>query len=588
MSKPASPQFIATLGRTIEEGVTLQRQGRLGEAEKIYTRILKILPEQFETLQLLAELKMQRGKPGEALRLMTAAVAARPDSADARIHLGHVLRTLKRDADALVSYETALAIDPCNIEALGNRGDILLTLRRPAEALACFDKVLGMSPQLAAARANRGVALAALNRREEALIDFEIAVASAPSPMTFFNYGTTLAVLDRHAQALVAFDRVLAIDSNHVSAWNGHGVSLNALNRHVEAVASFDRALAVDPDHADAHFNKALALLAIGDYRRGLAEYEWRWKRSGARARHNFGRPLWRGEYPLQNRTILLHAEQGLGDTIQFVRFAVPLARDGVKVVLEVQQQLKPLLSRVEGCEATIPLGEARPAYDVHCPLGTLPLVFKTEIGTVPADIPYLFADAARVNRWRPRLKALGARRIALVWAGNVDHPNDHNRSIPLANLRPLWSSDAARFVSLQRDLRDGDEAILKASPMLHLGGELADFDDTAAVLALCDLVISVDTSVAHLAAAMGRPLWVLLPYFSDWRWTAADLSPWYPAACLFRQPRLGDWESVVARVAGELSAWVRHDCSDPEYNMTAQTLGVVRNDQGCGSPECG
>jgi tetratricopeptide (TPR) repeat protein len=555
MSKSASPQFIATLGRTIEEGVTLQRQGRLAEAEKIYTRILKILPDQFETLQLLAEIKMQRAKPGEALRLMTAAVAARPGSADARVHLGHVLRALKRDNDALVNYEAALSIDPGNIEALGNRGDILLALRRPAEALACFDTVLGMSPQHAAARLNRGVALAALNRRKEALVDFEHAVASAPSPMTFFNYGMTLAALDRHAQALIAFDRVLSIDPNHIGAWNGRGASLNALNRHVEAVASCDKALAVDSDHGDAHFNKALALLAIGDYRQGLAEYEWRWKRSGAPARHNFGRPLWRGEYPLQHRTILLHAEQGLGDTIQFVRYAVPLARVGAKVILEVHPELKPLLSRLEGCEATIPLGEARPAYDVHCPLGTLPLAFKTEPATVPADIPYLFADAGRVSRWRPRVEAVGARRVALIWAGNINHPNDHNRSIPLENLRPLWSGDAARFVSLQRDLRAGDVEILAASPVLHLGGELADFDDTAAVLELCGLVITVDTSVAHLAAAMGRPLWVLLPYFSDWRWTAeGDSSPWYPAARLFRQPRPGDWDSVVARVASQLT----------------------------------
>ncbi|MBO0759454.1 MAG: tetratricopeptide repeat protein, partial [Bradyrhizobiaceae bacterium] len=496
MSKSASPQFIATLGRTIEEGATLQRQGRLAEAEKIYTRILKIVPDQFETLQLLAELKMQRAKPGEALRLMTAAVAAQPDSADARIHLGHVLRALKRDADALVSYERALAIQPRNIEALGNRGDILLTLRRPAEALACFDTVLGMSPHHTAARANRGVALAALNRREEALIDFETVVASTPNPMTLFNYGTTLAALNRHAQALTAFDHVLSIDSNHVGAWNGRGASLNALNRHGEAIASFDRALVIDPDHADAHFNKALSLLAIGEYRQGLAEYEWRWKRSGAPAPHNFARPLWRGEYPLLHRTILLHAEQGLGDTIQFLRYANLLVRSGTKVILEVHGPLKPLLSRLKGYKSVIALGETRPAYDVHCPLGTLPLAFKTEMATTPADIPYVFADAGRVSLWRGRLEPLGARRVALVWAGNADHPNDHNRSIPLANVRALWSGAAARFVSLQRDLRTGDDVILAASPVLHLGDELADFEDTAAVLDLCDLVITVDTSV--------------------------------------------------------------------------------------------
>jgi tetratricopeptide (TPR) repeat protein len=558
MPKPASQQFLSTLGRTIEEGVLLQRQGRLAEAEKIYTRVLKTLPDQFETLQLLAEIKMQRAKPGEALRLMTAAVAARPDSVDARVQLGHMLRALKLDTDALASYERGLAIDPDNVEALGNRGDILLALQRPAEAIVCFEKVLAVSPEHPAAWANRGVALAELGRYEEALTDFEAALAAAPNPLTFFHYGTTLAALGRHSESAAAFDRAVAVVPGHVGAWSSRGVSLRALNHHSEAIASFDKALAIDPDYADAHFNKALALLAIGDYPRGLVEYEWRWKRSGAeRLRQNFGRPLWRGDYPLLDRTILLHAEQGLGDTIQFVRYVAPLARSGVTVILEVHQELKPLLSRLDGCQATIALGEARPAFDVHCPLGTLPMAFKTEFATVPAEIPYLFADADRVDRWRQRLEALGGPRVALVWAGSVAHANDRNRSIPLAKLQPLWAGDGAQFVGLQRDLRDSDAEILATSPVLQLGGELADFDDTAAVLSLCDLVIAVDTSVAHLAAAMGRPTWVLLPFSSDWRWTAAaNSNPWYPAVRHFRQPLPGDWNSVVTQVVSELATF--------------------------------
>jgi tetratricopeptide (TPR) repeat protein len=558
MPKPASQQFLSTLGRTIEEGVLLQRQGRLAEAEKIYTRVLKTLPDQFETLQLLAEIKMQRAKPGEALRLMTAAVAARPDSVDARVHLGHVLRALKRDTDALASYERGLAIDPDNVEALGNRGDILLALQRPVEAIVCFEKVLAVSPEHPAAWANRGVALAELGRYEEALTDFEAALAAAPNPLTFFNYGKTLAALGRHSESAAAFDRAVAVVPGHVGAWSSRGVSLQALNHHSEAITSFDKALAIDPDYADAHFNKALALLAIGDYSRGLIEYEWRWRRSGAeRLRQNFGRPLWRGDYPLLGRTILLHAEQGLGDTIQFVRYVAPLAHSGASVILEVHQELKPLLSRLDGCQATIALGEARPAFDVHCPLGTLPMAFKTEFATVPAEIPYLFADTDRVDRWRQRLEALGGPRVALVWAGNVAHANDRNRSIPLAKLQSLWAGDGARFVSLQRDLRDSDAEILAASPVLHLGGELADFDDTAAVLSLCDLVVAVDTSVVHLAAAMGRPTWVLLPFSSDWRWTAAaDSNPWYPAVRQFRQPLPGDWNSVVTQVLSELATF--------------------------------
>ncbi len=556
MAKPASRQFLSDLGRTIQEGMGLQRQGRLAEAEKIYTRILKTLPDQFETLSLLAELKIQRHKPGEAFRHMTAAVAARPGSADARIHLGHVLRALKRDADALASFDKALAIDPGNVDALGNRGDVLLALRRPAEALACFDKILAASPAHAEARANRGAALAALDRHAEALADFDAALAAAPHPIVFYNRGLALAALGRLADAVAAYDRALAVMSGHAAAWSSRGVALQALNRHTEAIASFERAIAIEPDFADAHFNKSLALLAIGDYPRGQADYEWRWKRSGAAPlRQNFGRPLWRGENSLQNKTILLHAEQGLGDTIQFARYARLLARAGANVVLETHPELKPLLSRLEGC-VVIARGEARPAFDVHCPLGSLPMCLKTELASVPAEIPYLAADAERVARWRPRLEALGGPRVALVWAGNSAHANDRNRSVPLALLRPLWGRDGAHVVGLQRDLREGDAEILAGAPVLALGSELADFDDTAAVLASCDLVITVDTSVAHLAGAMGRPLWVLLPFSADWRWTAAsDRSPWYPSARLYRQPQPGDWESVVARVVEDLAA---------------------------------
>jgi tetratricopeptide (TPR) repeat protein len=557
MAKPVSREFLANLRHTIEDGVILQRQGKLAEAEKIYTRILKTLPDQFQTLELMAQLKMQRGKPGEAFRHMSAAVAARPNSADAHNHLGHVLRALKRDADALASYDKALALDPGNVDALGNRGDVLLVLRRPAEALDCFERILAVAPGHLEARANRGAALATLDRHEEALADFDAVLAAGPHPLAAYNRGLALAAVGRPAAAVEAYDRLLAMTPNHVPALSSRGVALQALNRHAEAIASFDRALALAPDFADAHFNRSLALLATGDYAGGQAEYEWRWKRSGAAAaRQNFNRPLWLGETPLGSRTILLHAEQGLGDTLMFARYVGLLARDGAKVVLEVHPELKALMSRLPGCAAVLGRGEPRPAHDVHCPLGSLPLALETTPASVPAEVPYLAADPARVARWAARLAAHGSPRVAVVWAGNVAHANDRNRSLPLDKLAPLWAVERARFVSLQRDPRPGDADALASAPVLHLGPELEDFDDTAAVLAQCDLVISVDTSVAHLAGALGRPLWVLLPFSADWRWTAAgERSPWYPSARLFRQPQPGDWDSVVNDVLKDLPA---------------------------------
>lgn len=558
MAKPIAQEFLANLGRHIEEGVALHREGRLDAAEKIYARILKTIPDQFETLQLLAELKLAGGKPGEAFRLLTAALAARPGTVDALVQLGFVLRALKRDDEALARFDQALAIAPGHIDALGGRGDLLLARRRAEEALQCFDRILTLAPEHGGARANRGAALAQLERYEEALAEFDAVLAIAPqNAMALYNRANALASLGRYADSLAVFDRLLALVPQHVVAWNNRGNTLSALKRHIDAVTSFARAIALQPEYADAHFNQALALLATGDYRRGFAAYEWRWKRTGMpQARRNYGRPLWLGEYPLARKTVLVHAEQGLGDTIQFARYIPQLARADATIVLEAPPELKSLLSRLAGVTRVVARGEALPACDVHCPLGSLPLACKTELASVPAEIPYLAADENRIAQWRPRLEAHKRPRVALVWAGNVSHANDRNRSLALSKLKPLLENSAVQFVSLQRELRDSDATELKNAPnVLHLGATLTDLDDTAAIVALCDLVISVDTSVAHLAAAMGRPTWVLLPFSPDWRWTlAGEQSPWYPAARLFRQPQLGDWESVIARLRTELA----------------------------------
>jgi Tfp pilus assembly protein PilF len=486
---------------------------------------------------------------------MTAAVAARPQSVEARIHLGLVLRALKRPEEALASFDKALALAPADVDALGMRGDALLELGRAREALDCFERILAVVPAHAQARLNRGAALAALGRSAEALADFDAAIAGGGDhPVALYNRANALFDLGRCAEALAAYDAVVSRVPQHAVAWNNRGNTLSALKRHAEALASFERAIAAQPDYGDAHFNRSLALLATGDLARGLVEYEWRWRRSGkAQLRPNHRRPLWLGEFPLGRKTILLHAEQGLGETIQLARYAPLLARAGATVILEVQPELKTLLSTLDGPAAVVARGEPLPPFDVHCPMGSLPLACKTDLATVPADLPYLRADQDRLAKWRQRIEKAGAPRIAIAWAGNPAHPNDRNRSIALARLQPLWQT--AHAVSLQRELRDDDAEVLRREPgILHVGDELADMADAAAIVALCDLVVTVDTSVAHLAAAMGRPTWILLPFSPDWRWTLdRDASPWYPAARLFRQPQLGDWDSVIARVVREL-----------------------------------
>ncbi len=544
----------------MHEAVGLQAQGRFREAEKLYARVLKAAPDTFDALHLLGTVKAQAGQMGEALRLITAATRINPRVAEAWINLANVMHALKRDADALDCLDKALALKPGDMETLQNRGSALLALGRPQDALPCFDAVVRRMPGNGDALLNRGVAKATLALNAQALEDFDAALKLMPGhPNVHYNRGNTRLALDRAAEALADFDRTLAAIPTHSRAWNNRGRSLQMLNRHAEAVASFDKAIAAQKDYADAHFNRALSLLTLGELTPGFAEYEWRWKRSGMTdSRRGYHRALWLGEFPLGAKTILLHAEQGLGDTIQFARYAPLLARAGAKVVLEVQPGLKALLSYLDGTASCHARGETLPAYDLHCPLGSLPLALKTQAATVPADIPYLRADAKLLAQWRPMIEALPGRRIALAWAGQAGHANDRNRSIDPALLEPLLALDGFSFVSIQRELRADDAEWLSRQPKLtHLGGDLNDMADTAAVATLVDLVIAVDTSVVHLAGALGRPVWVMLPFAPDWRWTLNnEQNPWYPQARLFRQPALGDWPGVIALLRDALATF--------------------------------
>ncbi|HEX2655422.1 MAG TPA: tetratricopeptide repeat-containing glycosyltransferase family protein [Xanthobacteraceae bacterium] len=561
MPKPPLPPRLIDLGPAIQEALALHRQGRLNEAEKIYTRVLKSVPKQFDCLHLLGMLKHQRGKTGEAYRLITAALEIDPRSADALTNLGLVLHALGRNDDALASLNKALALSPNHVEALNNKGNVLLALKRADQSLDCYGKVLALQPRHIQARVNRGSAYAELGRWNEAIAEYEAAIALHPAHAdAHYGRGNALQQMGRDADAVAAYDKALAIMPQHIKAWNGRGVALQALNRYRDAIESYGKALAIQKDYADAHYNEALALLTSGELQRGFAKYEWRWKRTGMPAdRRNFGRPLWLGEYPLRGKTILLHAEQGLGDTLQFVRYAALLARAGAKVALEVQPELKTLLSQLHGASAVIARGEPLPPFDVHCPLASLPFALKTDLTTIPADVPYLRAPQDHMAKWRDRLALLGRPLIAIAWSGRSTHANDRNRSIAWSRLEPILSAAAGRIVSVQVGVRDQDAARLRDDKRIaHFGDDIGDFGDTAAILAAADLVISVDTSIAHLAGSMGRPAWILLPSAPDWRWLLDRTdSPWYPTARLFRQPLPGDWDSVIGQVASELKNFV-------------------------------
>jgi tetratricopeptide (TPR) repeat protein len=544
-------------GQALNEAVSLHRQGRLHEAEKIYARVLKAVPGHFDALNLLGAIKARQGQFGEAQRFFGAAVKADPSAAQAWSNLGQAYYALKLFSEALECFDKARALAPDDVDILYQHANALLSLDRPTDALAEFQSVLARAPRHVEAQLNSGLARATLGMNEAALADFDAALMLLPNnPIAHFNRGVTLLQLGRYADAVAANDRAIATARDHVGAWLNRGRALSQLRHFDEAIASYNEVLARRKDDANAHFNRSLALLTIGQYRPGFEDYEWRWRRAGMPPQKSRRRPLWLGEYPLHRKTLLLHAEQGLGDTIQFARYVPLVAAGGAAIVLEVQAELKSLMFGLDGAAQVLSRGEAPPAFDAHCPLGSLPLAMKTDLETVPATVPYLSADQARIVQWSARIEALPRPRIAIAWSGNPAHENDRNRSIPFDSLAPLLARPAS-FVSIQRDVSDAEATQLAGEKRVaHVGGALADFSDTAAVVSLCDLLITADTAPAHLAGALGRPVWVLVPFAPDWRWTLdGETTPWYPTARLFRQMSLGDWDAVIARVADALKS---------------------------------
>lgn len=538
------------------QAIVLAALERPDDALVSYDRAISLKPDFAEALNSRGNLLVKLGRTADALSSYEQAIAADPRSLDAYVNLATVLRLTGRDSDAAAAYMRALTIDANRAEiwnALGNTFDLL---HRHEDAITAFDRALALNPRSPEFFSNRGNALWQLQRPGEALTSFDAALLIKPDAAEIHNNrGNALLDLNRPSDALASFDRALALKRDYAEALVNRANALRDLNRSPDAIASCDAALALDPDLAEAHWNKGLEQLLLGDFEHGWAEYEWRWKRAG-NAPRDFGVPQWRGE-EVGGKTILLHAEQGFGDTIQLVRYAPMLAARGAKIVLEVPDSLMPLLGGIDGAVAMISRGEPHPTIDLHCPLMSLPLAFGTTLATIPAMVPYLRAPAARLATWRARLPASGKLRVGLVWSGKPTHRNDHNRSLALARLAPLLAQPGIEFVSLQREVREADTAALEKSALLRPDLDRADFADTAAIIETLDLVIAVDTAVAHLAGAMAKPTWLLLPFCPDWRWMLErNDSPWYPGVRLFRQPRIGDWDSAIGGVAEALASF--------------------------------
>ncbi|HEY1709106.1 MAG TPA: tetratricopeptide repeat protein [Rhizomicrobium sp.] len=568
-----------------EQALQLHRGGARDAAERIYRRILQTAPNHFGATHMLGVVHLQRGEIAEAERLLSRALALEPLSPEALNHHGTALRRRDRFAEALAAFDRAIALKPDYPEALANRGNVLVALGRPREAVASYDRAIALKPGDADTHYNRGAALEALQQWDAAIASYDQAVFLRPAfPQAFNNLGNALKEAGKPADAVASYDRAIALRPDYADALSNRGAALRDLGRSEEALASFAaalaarpqfaeahnnrgctlrdlcrfddamedfaQALAIAPDYAEARWNTALTQLLLGDWEHGWENAEARFhKTRNPVPRPVLAVPEWRGE-ALAGRKLLVFCEQGYGDAIQFIRFVpLPQAR-GAQITVLADRRLHALLGgAVTDVSFTDSVGDAR--FDFQIALMSVPRVLGTTPATVPANAPYLAVDPARADVWRARLGNDGFK-VGLCWQGNPAGAVDRGRSLPLAELAPLARVPGVRLISLQKI--HGLEQFHKRPRGMSIETPGHDFDDgrdafvdTAAMMLHLDLVITSDTAIAHLAGALGRPVWTALKHVPDWRWLLGRSdTPWYPTMRLFRQPRAGDWAAVV------------------------------------------
>jgi len=540
-----------------------QQTGKFKEAERIYRQVLSAEPENPAALRGLGVLAHHAKNRDAAVGLLKKAVALDPNNPDAHNDLGGVLGEKGDTAGAVAAFRRALALKPDYAEVMGNLGVALQRMGKDDEALEVHRKAAELRPGSAPLQTQLGVTLAKQEKHEEAAAAFRRALAVKPDHAEAHGrLGNVLRSQGKLIEATACLRSAIRLRPNYPEAHANLGLVYLEQNRVMEAIAAFESALRLKPDYKEAHWNHGLALLLAGDLARGWAEYEWRrpLKDDPAR-RRNAPQPLWDGS-DLGGQTILLHTEQGFGDTIQFCRYASLAADKGGKVILQCRPELKRLMKSVRGVVAVAGPGDPLPPFEVHAPLMTLPSLLGTTLETIPAEAQYLSADAKLVKEWELQMgpvpfprngKAAGKElRVGLVWGGNPK-PNPR-RSCPLSAFAPLARAPGVTFYSLQK----GDPAQQAPPPglnLIDLTVGLNDFADTAALIANLDLVITIDTGVSHLAGAVGKETWVMLPFVPDWRWLLdREDSPWYPTIRLFRQDASCTWGPVVERIARDLA----------------------------------
>mgnify|MGYP001809860770 CR=1 FL=1 len=532
-------------------GLIALAEGRLDEAETQLRRAVTAAPGLASAWSNLGVVLMRAGRPDDAIAAYRTALSHAPDDINARFNLGNALRERARLSEAAECFQAVTALRPDHVTAWNNLGLTLQDLERYEAAEQALRRAMTIDPDLADAAANLVLLLHAMKRHDEALAVAQTAADRWPDhPLVRRSLAQALKSADLIDEAEATCRHALQLEPASADGLNLLGSCLVANNRLDEARTVLSQALVLAPNFSEAHWMRGFVELLSGNLLGGWDHFEWRWKlKILASQQARMSRPAWDGQ-PLDGRTLLVWAEQGLGDTFNFARYLPMAAARGGRVIIEAQGAVLPLLARLPGVAGTVAQGEPLPPHDLHIPLLSLPRLFGTSLDTIPAEMPYLTPEPQRVARWRVRLAGLVGRRVGLVWAGNRDHGNDRHRSLNLDQLAPVLAVPGIALVSLQM----GEPAAQLADwPVLDLGCEISDYEDTAAILSQLDLLISVDTSVAHCAGALGLPVWTLLPFAPDWRWLLdRDDTPWYPTMRLYRQPGRGQWQPVIQRLAAD------------------------------------
>ena len=539
----------------LERSQSLQQNGRLEEAAQGFEKLRKLYPDFPPVLNSLGTIYLQLGKLKEGCQLLGKSLSLDPAQPMIMFNMGLALQSQNNILGALDIYQQAIKLKTNFFEAMNARGTAFHALGRYEDAIVSYQQSIAINPNVPDAHNNLGISLLALNRALEAEKAFEKSISLNPkNPQPHNNLGLALKKLNKINESIVSFSQAISLNEQYADAYSNRGMSYQAQKNTTAALRDFDECKKLDPNHADNNWNKSLLKILIGDFEEGWRLYEWRWMSFARGNVRKFNAPLWLENEPLNGKTILIYPEQGMGDFIQFCRYVTMLSALGAKVILEAPPALVTLASTIKGNIKVIESGKLVEHIDYQCPVMSLPLAFKTTLASIPKEVPYLFTDQEKFKAWEALLGVKSRPRVGLAWSGAKGQANDHNRSMRLAHLLPLLDLPF-EFHSLHKEVRPEDEGTLTQTSIKDHREHLIDFSDTASLIAHMDLVISVDTSVAHLAGALDKKVFILLSFNADYRWLLdREDCPWYPSATLLRQNQIGEWGCLIQTLIHKIS----------------------------------